>query len=105
VPDALVVPASAVLTATDGTSTVMVVGPDQKAHQTAVKVGIRQDDNIQIVEGLKERQIVVSTGAYGLPDGTKVSVETAKDKEKDSEKGSDKPAAGEAKDSSKGDKE
>jgi HlyD family secretion protein len=103
VPDALVVPAAAVLTAPDGTSSVMVVGSDQKAHQTAVKVGIRQDDNIQIVEGLKEGQSIVSTGAYGLPDGTKVSVEAAK--EKDSEKGSDKPAAGEAKDSSKGDKE
>jgi len=53
------------------------------------------------VEGLKEGQSVVSGGAYGLPDGSKVSVEKEKD-----EKGSDKPAAGEpgAKDS-KGDKE
>jgi HlyD family secretion protein len=105
VPDALVVPAVAVLTAPDGTSTVMVIGADQKAHQTAVKVGIRQDENVQIVDGLKEGQSVVSTGAYGLPDNTKVSVEAAKDKDKDSEKGSDKPAAGEAKDSGKEDKQ
>ena len=102
VPDALIVPASAVLTATDGTTTVMVIGSDQHAHQLAVKVGIRQDDNVQILEGLKEGQNVVAAGAYGLPDNSKVSVEAAKEKE--TEKGSDKPSAGEkpsAKDSSK----
>lgn len=106
VPDALVVPASAVLTAADGSTTVMVIGSDQKAHQTAVKVGIRQEENVQVLDGLKEGQSVVTTGAYGLPDNTKVSVEAAKEKE--TEKGSDKPAAGEApsaKDSSKEEKQ
>jgi multidrug efflux pump subunit AcrA (membrane-fusion protein) len=98
VPDALVVPASAVLTAADGSATVMVIGSDQHARQLAVKVGIRQDDNVQILDGLKEGQSVVASGAYGLPDNTKVSVETAKEKEKETEteKGSDKPSAGEA---------
>jgi RND family efflux transporter MFP subunit len=94
VPDALVVPASAVLTAADGSATVMVIGSDQHARQLAVKVGIRQDDNVQILDGLKEGQSVVASGAYGLPDNTKVSVEAAKEKE--TEKGSDKPSAGEA---------
>src|SRR6202521_5438528 len=106
VPDALVVPASAVLTAADGSATVMVIGSDQHARQLAVKVGIRQDDNVQILDGLKEGQSVVASGAYGLPDNTKVSVEAAKEKT-DTEKGSDKPSAGEetssssSKDSSK----
>ena len=105
VPDALVVPASAVLTAADGSATVMVIGSDQHARQLAVKVGIRQDENVQILDGLKEGQSVVASGAYGLPDNTKVSVEAAK--EEDTEKGSDKPSAGEepssssSKDSSK----
>src|ERR1019366_8360680 len=106
VPDALVVPASAVLTATDGSATVMVIGSDQHARQLAVKVGIRQDENIQILDGLKEGQSVVATGAYGLPDNTKVAVETAKEKE--TEKGSDKPSAGaepSSKDSIKGEKQ
>jgi HlyD family secretion protein len=108
VPDALVVPASAVLTAADGSATVMVIGSDQHARQLAVKVGIRQDENVQILDGLKEGQSVVASGAYGLPDNTKVSVEAAKEKETDTEKGSDKPSAGEApssKDSSKGEKQ
>jgi RND family efflux transporter MFP subunit len=107
VPDALVVPASAVLTAADGNATVMVIGSDQHARQLAVKVGIRQDDNVQILDGLKEGQSVVASGAYGLPDNTKVSVEAAKEKDKETKKGSDKPSAGEAsssKDSSKEEK-
>ncbi len=79
VPDALVIPASALLTGADGATTVMVVGSDQKAHQQAVKVGIKQDGNVQIVEGLKQGQSVVTEGAYGLPDNTKISVEAAKD--------------------------
>jgi HlyD family secretion protein len=82
VPDALVVPASAVLTGADGATTVMVVGTDQKAHQQAVKVGIKQGADAQIVEGLKEGQMVVTEGAYGLPDNTRVSVEAAKDEDK-----------------------
>jgi len=107
VPDALVVPASAVLTAADGSATVMVIGSDQRARQLAVKVGIRQDENVQILDGLKEGQSVVASGAYGLPDNTRVSVEAAKEKETAKEKGSDKPPAGEepsSKDSSKEEK-
>jgi HlyD family secretion protein len=107
VPDALVLPAAAVLTGADGATTVMVIGADSHAHQTPIKVGIRQEDNIQILDGLKEGQSVVVEGAYGLPDNSKVSVET-KEKEKEGDKGEEKPAAGEApapKDSSKGDKE
>jgi RND family efflux transporter MFP subunit len=105
VPDALVVPASAVLTAADGSATVMVIGSDQHARQLAVKVGIRQDDNVQILDGLKEGQSVVASGAYGLPDNTKVSVEAAKEKETETEKGSDKPSAGEASSSKDASKE
>jgi HlyD family secretion protein len=76
VPDALVVPSASVLTGADGATTVMLIGSDEHAHQQAVKVGIRQNDEVQIVEGLKEGQRIVTEGAYGLPDNTKVSVES-----------------------------
>ncbi len=76
VPDALVVPSASVLTGADGATTVMLIGSDEHAHQQAVKVGIRQNDQVQIVEGLKEGQRIVTEGAYGLPDNTKVSVES-----------------------------
>lgn len=77
VADAVAVPAASVLTAQDGTTTVMVVGPDNRAHQTAVKTGIRDGGHVQIVEGLQAGDRVILSGAYGLPDKTKVTVEAA----------------------------
>ncbi len=75
VKDALVVPAAAVITAADGSSAVMIAGSDGKAHQKTVKLGIRQDDDVQILEGVTEADKVVSSGAYGLPDNTKIKIE------------------------------
>ena len=75
VKDALVVPAAALISAADGSSAVMIAGSDGKAHQKAVKLGIRQDDDVQILEGVTENDKVVATGAYGLPDNTKIKVE------------------------------
>ena len=75
--DALVIPAASLLTAQDGTTSVMVVGSDNRAHQKSVKVGVRQGDKIQITEGLQAGERVVASGAYGLPDNTKIKVEEA----------------------------
>jgi HlyD family secretion protein len=88
VKDALVVPAAAVISAADGSSAVMVAGSDGRAHQKTVKLGIRQDDDVQILEGVTASDKVVTTGAYGLPDNTKITVETptATPKESPSEK-------------------
>jgi RND family efflux transporter MFP subunit len=82
VPNAVVIPAAAVLTAPDGTSYVMVAGSDNKAHQKTVKTGIRQGDQVQILEGLAEGDRVVASGAYGLPDNTKIRVEAAAESDK-----------------------
>jgi HlyD family secretion protein len=70
--DALVVPAAALLTAADGSTSVMVAASDGRAHQASVKMGVRQGDEMQIISGLQPGQRVITTGAYGLPDGTKV---------------------------------
>jgi HlyD family secretion protein len=74
VKNALVVPTAAILTATDGTTSVMVIGSDDVAHQTNVKTGIREGDETEIVSGLRAGQRVVTTGAYSVPDGTKVQI-------------------------------
>ncbi len=89
VPDALVIPAVALLTGDDGATTVMVVGDDDRAHQKPVKVGIRQGDQVQITEGVQAGARVVASGAYGLPDNTKIQVETAEQNSND--KGAAKP--------------
>lgn len=75
VPDALVIPAASLLTAQDGSTTVMVAGADGHAHQTTVRAGIRQGEQVQIIEGLKVSDRVVGAGAYGLPDNTKITAE------------------------------
>jgi HlyD family secretion protein len=77
VPDALVIPAASLLTAQDGSTTVMVAGADGRAHQTTVRAGIRQGEQVQIVEGLKVGDRAVGAGAYGLPDNTKITAEKA----------------------------
>jgi multidrug efflux pump subunit AcrA (membrane-fusion protein) len=78
VKDALVVPASSILTSPDGTTTVMVAGSDGLAHKKPVKLGIRNGEDVQIIEGLSEGEKVISNGAYGLPDTTKIKIEAAK---------------------------
>lgn len=74
IPNALTVPAEAVLTDPSGASSVMVIGSDSKAHETDVEVGIRNADKVQIVKGLSAGQRVVTVGAYGLADQTQVKV-------------------------------
>jgi multidrug efflux pump subunit AcrA (membrane-fusion protein) len=86
VKDALVVPAAAVISAADGSSAVMIGGSDGKAHQKTVKLGIRQDDDVQILEGVSEADKVVVTGAYGLPDNTKIKIEAPAETPKDTPK-------------------
>lgn len=85
VKDALVVPAESLVTAPDGTASVMVIGPDQVAHATPVKTGIRQDDDVQILSGVQAGQQVVTQGAYGLPDGAKVTISSPEPAEKNAE--------------------
>lgn len=70
--DALQIPSAAILTDSDGKTSVMVVGANDVAHQVEVKLGVQQEGKTQVLAGLREGQRVVTEGAYGLPDGTKV---------------------------------
>lgn len=80
-PDTLAIPTAALLTAPDGTTSVMMAGacPETKtatdlcAIQKTVKIGIRDEDRVQIVEGLQPGERVIASGAYGLPDKSKIT--------------------------------
>ncbi len=74
VPDALVVPASSLLSESSGTASVMVVRADSRAYSQPVRIGIRQHQLVQILSGLKPGDVVITSGAYGLPDKTQVKV-------------------------------
>jgi HlyD family secretion protein len=78
---AVKVPLSAVLTAADGSRSVMVIGSDGAAHKKAVQLGISDGDDVEITQGLDGSENVITTGAYGLDDGTKVKVGKAADDE------------------------
>jgi HlyD family secretion protein len=97
IPDALVIPAASLLTAEDGTTTVMLAGSDNRAHQKPVKVGVRQGDDVQIVEGVQASDRVVASGAYGLPDNTQIKVEEPKKEEKEPKDQKEKSGGGEEK--------
>ena len=47
---------------------------DDRAHQVSVETGIREGDRVQITKGLSGGETVIVSGAYGLPDNTKVKI-------------------------------
>jgi RND family efflux transporter MFP subunit len=78
VPNALVVPTAALQPGPEGTTVVMLLGTDSLAHQTPVHTGVKQNDDVQILDGVKAGDKVILSGAFGLPDKTKVKVEAPK---------------------------
>jgi multidrug efflux pump subunit AcrA (membrane-fusion protein) len=55
----------------------LLAGADGRAHQKPVKLGIRNGDDVQIVDGVTPNDKVIAVGAYGLPDKTKIKIEAA----------------------------
>ena len=78
--NALSVPADAIQSSPDGSSKfVMVIAPDSTAHKKTVTLGIQNADAVQILGGLTPSDMVISTGAYGLDENTKVKIGAATD--------------------------
>ena len=73
--DAVVVPAVALLDAAGGQARVMVIDPQGRAQPREVRTGIESGQQVQIVSGLTAGEEVVTQGAYGLPEKSKVKVE------------------------------
>jgi HlyD family secretion protein len=66
VPQAIVVPTAALLTAADGVISVFTLDTDNVPHRKKVKVGIRDAQDAQITEGLQGGERVVTVGAFEL---------------------------------------
>jgi multidrug efflux pump subunit AcrA (membrane-fusion protein) len=74
--DRLVVPKESVVTDPDGRDVIALVEGNKAAHKL-VKVGFADAGLVEVEgEGVKEGDIVVTTGAYGLPKQTKIRVIT-----------------------------
>jgi len=66
VPKAVVIPAAALLTETDGVMNVIVLDTDNMPHKVHVKTGIRDGKEVQVTDGLKGGERVVTVGAFEL---------------------------------------
>jgi membrane fusion protein (multidrug efflux system) len=75
----LVLPDSAVFKNNEG-DYVMVAGKDNHAESRPVQVGIRNGHSVQIVDGLKAGEPVITDGAYALPDKAAIKIESEKER-------------------------
>jgi multidrug efflux pump subunit AcrA (membrane-fusion protein) len=66
VPNALVIPQTAVLTSPQGATYAILIDKDNKPHLRKVAVGIRDAGKAQITDGLASGDRVATTGAYEL---------------------------------------
>ena len=73
--NAILVPKASVLESPEAGSFVMLAGRDGLAHQTPVQLGLRGALVTQIIKGVSAGDSVIVSGAYGLPDKTKVKIE------------------------------
>lgn len=74
--DTVVVPNTALLY--EGSKISMYVIEEEKAHERIVKLGNKYGDEMEIVEGIKAGEKIVTAGQQGLSEGTKVSVQGEK---------------------------
>lgn len=77
-PAALLVPPTAIVSH-DDEAFVIRVKPDSTVEERAIKIGWRDRDRVEVLDGVKEGDTVVTTGSYGLSDGMKVTVAESKD--------------------------
>ena len=82
--NAIVIPSESVVTAGDATA-VMVVDKDNHAHQRPVTLGARQRDKVEVLRGLNPGEVIVTVGAYGLPDKAEVTIEKPEEPAKESQ--------------------
>jgi HlyD family secretion protein len=76
IPDALVIPASAILPSAEGSAElVLVAGSDSIVHKNRVEIGIKEGEKVQILKGLNVGDQVVTMGGYGMQDGAKIRIE------------------------------
>ena len=76
VQDALVIPASAILPSAEGLAdSVLVAGPDSKAHKHQVEIGIKEGDKVQILKDLVAGDQVVTVGGFGVQDSAKIRIQ------------------------------
>lgn len=97
--NAVLVPKNSVFESQESGSFVLLAGKDGLAHQTTVQLGLRGEADTQITKGVSAGDPVIVAGAYGLPDKTKIKIESQQPAEsekadnKNGEKADQKPSS------------
>jgi RND family efflux transporter MFP subunit len=73
--NAILVPKDALFESPESGWFVLLAGQDGLAHQTPVQTGLRGRTETQISKGVSAGDSVIVSGAYGLPDKTKIKIE------------------------------
>lgn len=66
VPHAIVIPAESLITSSDGATSVIALDSNNTPHKQKVKTGIRNGNDVQVIDGLKGGERVVTVGAFEL---------------------------------------
>ena len=94
---ATVVPAAAILPGEEGGTAVFTVSSDSVAHMRAVTLGVREGNQVQVLNGVNPGEEVVVVGGMGLDDNSKVKIVTTTVEEsadEDEDNAPDTPAPG-----------
>ena len=91
-----VVPIAAILPGEEGGTACLVITSDNIAHRRPVKLGVREGDKVQILNGVRPGEEVVIVGGVGLDDKAKVKVidTSVKEADDEDENAPAEPAAG-----------
>lgn len=90
VKDAIVVPTAAVFKNAEGADYVLIAGPDEKAHQKVVELGVQNSDSTQIAKGVNPGDPIITTGGYAVPDGAPIKIEKPEAEQKEAAEKEDK---------------
>ncbi len=84
-----VVPTTAILPGEEGGTMVLVVDSNSVAHQRPVQLGVREGNRVQVLNGARPGEEVVTVGGLGVDDKSKVKVvdTTVKETEDEDENG------------------
>ncbi|MBV8135881.1 MAG: efflux RND transporter periplasmic adaptor subunit [Deltaproteobacteria bacterium] len=75
IPDALAIPATALFQDVGQNHYhVFVAGPDGRAHRVNVTIGVHDGPRVQVLDGIKAGDQVITSGGYALSDGLKIRI-------------------------------
>ena len=66
------IPAAALFEDSAGEYHVFVAGPEGRAHRMAVTLGLRTQEQAQVLSGVRPGDTVITSGGYALSDGLEV---------------------------------